>query len=170
MTTNTNALALRVAPQHTMDIEAQKPEAPQYNRTLARAKIATLAAASIAGALTTAIVALHEGSDTSGLQSRSLLNEEGCSPHQLKNIASAKRALVISGATTGACLGGVILGACMWGGGSVAEEEEGAVRAAGMASMGVGGLMASLGSLGFTLGTTATLISGIIYGVSKNNC
>ena len=169
MTMNSNALALRNTPQQAVDIEAQQPEAPQYNRTLARAKIATLAAASIAGALTTALVALHEGSETSGLHGMGLLEHE-CSPRQLNNISNAKRALVISGATTGACLGGTILGVCLWTGGAVAEEEEGTARAAGLASMGIGGLMASLGSLGFALGTTATVISGIIYGVSKNNC
>jgi len=153
-----------------MDIEAQKPEAPQYNRTLARARIATLAAAGLAGALTTAILALHEGSGIDGLPGRTLLNED-CSQRKLNNVREAKRALVISGATTGACFGGAILGACLMGGGAVAEEEgDGGWRTAGLASMGIGGIMTYLGAIGTSLGCTATLISGIVYGVSKNNC
>ena len=122
MTTNMNALTLSGNQARSIDIEAQQPEASQYNRTLARAKIATLAAAGIAGALTTALVTLHEGSESGVVPGRSLLNEE-CSPHQLDYINKAKRALVISGATTGACFGGVVLGGCLMRGGMATADE-----------------------------------------------
>lgn len=172
MTTNVNALTLRNTPCNPMDIEAQHTEAPQYNRNLARAKIATLAVASLAGAFTTAVIALHEGSGPGmAHHGRTLLSDE-CSQNQLNYINRAKRALIISGATAGACFGGSILGSCLIGSGvAVAESSDNAAAAlVGCGSAGIGSLMLDFGKLGTVLGATATLISGIIYGVAKSKC
>ncbi|HEX4856379.1 MAG TPA: hypothetical protein VFV28_06165 [Limnobacter sp.] len=156
-----NALATRPLMNHGIDIEAQQPATRSYNPNVTRAKLAAMAVISTAGALAGAFLASSDPLAPRAAGGRELLggsnNHLGCSPKELANIEKAKKALVISGITGASGFGAALLGACI-------------APAGGSAGAVVGGALISAGSTAFALSTTAVLISGIIYGVKKNDC
>ncbi len=159
------------APVDSFDVEAQGLISKHASETKRASNISKLKM--MAGALTTAsgLLAMHMLSQsaldqTEHTHDRGLL-DQGCSENQLEGIQQAKRALIISGATTAASLVGYLIGSCTLLG-SISGTGEPTVRSA--LSAGAAIAVTNLSMLGTMLGPPATVASGIAYGVLKNRC
>lgn len=136
----------------TRDVESQNAVATRrYNPYVTAVKAGGLALCGAGAVIATGLLASMD--PHAGLGHRSL-QETGCTPKQFENIEKARKALLYSGISAASGLGAAVLLAPL---SALASED----LAKGVFS--VGGFVLSTGS-------TATLISGIIYGVLKNNC
>lgn len=164
-----NALTLRDPQAKSFDVEAQQHTATKKtNINITRAKLVAMATVCAAGGLATALLSSAASAEPGTISGRTLSNS-GCSENQLRTIKNSERALIISGSTAGASLGGMLVGLCIFGGGALLDDlKSGSVP--GCALGGVGGAIMVASSLGFTFGLPATVISGIVYGVQKGQC
>ncbi|GLR27171.1 hypothetical protein [Limnobacter litoralis] len=141
------------------DIESQRlnPVATRrYNPYVTAAKIGGLGICAGAGLVATSLLASLDPTQTHHM-GRSL-QDTGCTDKQLENIQKAKQALLYSGIAAASGLGAAFVGGCS----TAACPESGA--------SGPFLCLAQLGGVALSLGSTAVLVSGIIYGVMKSNC
>ncbi|MCQ8895150.1 hypothetical protein NQT62_01700 [Limnobacter humi] len=139
-------------PFKTTDIEAQETAQPRRSNPYVTA--AKLGGMALCGAAAVVATGLLSSMDPTSAGNTRALQETNCTAKQLHNIETAKKALLYSGISAASGLGAAVLLTPL---SALASED----LAKGVFS--VGGFVLSTGS-------TATLISGIIYGVLKNNC
>lgn len=164
-----NSLTLHAPQTKSFDVEAQKSTlTKQANVNLTRAKLAAMATVSVASGLATALLATTDHTGLNHAQGRGLLNQ-GCDDAQLNKIATAERALIVSGALTGAGIAAAGLGWCV-GEHSRDAYQEGKCVPLTAATGCLGQTAALLGIVSTVGGALATIGSGIAYGVLKGKC
>lgn len=161
---------LRAPQAQSFDVEAQQRITPkQSNEHLTRAKLVAMATVSAAGGLATALMATANHTEPNAGNGRTLLNQ-GCSEEQLNKIAAATRALIISGALTGAGIVTTSVFCCVGLNNMENLNDSGGGNALKQIIGCIGGTIYVLGHVATIGGAFATVGSSIAYGVETSRC
>lgn len=165
-----NTPTLRAPQAQSFDVEAQqRVTSKQSNVNLTGAKLVAMATVSAAGGLATALLATANHTGPNAANGRNLLNQ-GCSEDQLNKIAAATRALIISGALTGAGIVTTGVFCCV---GSNNTENLGNSSDGNAMKLTMGCIVGTINLLGHIAtigGAFATVGSSIAYGVETSRC